>query len=271
MIIYSLIFILLILLILYKYYYKNYNFSSLTNEEYVNKYRHYELSSLTPQLKEIIDNVENKNYYLDIGSGPGDISELIGNNFNNFMTNEPNSSFYNTYNFNNKYLGNISKYIQETNNKDFKNIKFDLITCIHSFYYIELKDYEKVLKKLYNLLNTNGKLIISLAPYHNDFESDWSKIMYKCIGFYYNPFENIKNILSKYDTNIEIIKDDVYKSVTFNSLEEAKEQNLWRLTEELSFHKINKDIIEKNFEKYILDNSLTISSTAGHIIITKNK
>ena len=265
MIIYSFIFILLILFIFYKYYYQSYNLSSLSDEEYVNKYKHNELASFTPKLKELIDNIENKNYYLDIGSGPGNISELIGNNFNYFMTNEPNSSFYNNYNFNEKYLGNISKYIQETNDDDFKNTKYDLITCIHSFYYIEFKDYKKVLNKLYDLLNTNGKLIISLAPYHNDFDSDWSKIIYECIGFYYNPFENIKQIFN----DVEIIKDDIYKPITFNSLEEAKKYNLWRFAEELSFHKINKDDVEKTFEKYILENGLTISSTSGHIIITK--
>lgn len=256
------------------------NLSSLSNKEYVEKYKSDALCSLTPKLLELIK-VSNYNTYLDIGSGPGNISLLISNNFKYFMTVEPNSLFYKKYNFH-RYLGNVPKYVQNINtHHDFNNLKFDLITCIHSFYYIKLEEYEKTLKKLYSLLNKNGKLVISLSPSYNDLKSDWSKIIHFFLKIKYNPLNTIHNICSKFDNvNIEIHKDNSYGTNIYKTLEEADKNITWRLMEELSFAEISKIYSKKEFsnilKKYLLkncfhNNKFKISCSVGHIIIIKNK
>eukprot|EP01084_Bolivina_argentea_P203701 347854_1 len=279
-----------------------YNLSSVDASEYANKKWTTDISwqSLSETLEELIDksiykiqhiNKKNNIFYLDIGSGPGNITNVIVEYFDYFMTIEPNPFYYKNYKHNvfkdanNKYLGNTNTFLQNIDfDKEFKNMKFNLITCIHTFYYIELKDYSIVLNKLYKLLNDNGgQLIISMAPKHKDKTSNWSQIMCEFIGKYFDSLEMILSICSKFDgVKIEIFDEKACFDNTYVSIDDAIDKMLWNIMEELSFaRKYNEKVKNKTIASELLRGYLSkncvqnttgecvVTATVGHIVITK--
>ena len=234
----------------------------------------------------------NKTYYLDIASGPGQITAMFAEPFDYFMTVEPNPMYHETYqktvfaSIKDKYLGNIDKVIQDINiNNEFKGIKFDLITFIHSFYYVEIEDFFVVLTKLYTLLNDGGRIIIPMCPMSLDRESDWAKIMYEFLGFHYDPLKNIYDIASKFDgAKVEVVPDVDDFDTEYYTIQEAIEDNLWVMMEELSFarkYKLSslkdKAAATNVFRQYLTRNCFKtgprkckVTGTAGHIVIIKN-
>lgn len=117
------------------------------------------------QKKEILKNISliKKNLYLDIGSGSGDVFIDISKNFKKSIAIEPGDKMFSLLKENVANSKNIILEKKTWNdfyklNKDRYKNKFDLITSIHSVYF--LKNLKKEIKNMLSLLNKDGILII---------------------------------------------------------------------------------------------------------------
>lgn len=114
--------------------------------------------------KEIIPKISYRNF-LDIGPGPGFITNLIAKHFASTTIIEPNKEYLPLY--------KNSNYSIHTNN--FENInlkqKYDLILCSHVLYHVEKENWPMFVKKIHNLLENGGKAIIALVAPRGSFHN----------------------------------------------------------------------------------------------------
>jgi len=202
--------------------------------------------------------------------------------------------------------GIISNIRDIENNEILSNViskynGFNLITSIHSFYYIHPNSYLQNLEKLFQLLScNNGRLLISMTPYcfpdkydNNDNNSnnnknndnqnehnnrhitDWYnllKIMLNNEEF--NPLSWIlyyfaNDIWNKYKEKYNISYETHYETshCYYSNFKEMMDEILWRLYEELAFAKdrINKQQSEQLIKEYIIKKLLQ-KERNGYII-----
>lgn len=96
-------------------------------------------------------------------------------------------------------LGDFSKY-------NF-NTKFDAVISFYALFHIPKEEHEIILNKIFNLLNDNGKLLITLGTEEGVSENEFcdSKMMWSCLNHeeYKKIIEKIgfKIILEKFEGN----------------------------------------------------------------------
>ena len=169
----------------------------------------------------ILPNIANKNNYLEIGCGHGvvlnELAPLFNKNIcimdaNPFMLNHAKDTLSQTI-INDINITTINEYIDDDDSSLINNIdiKFDFINFQNVLWHIQINKWENVFNKLYNLLNKNGKLVIS--------HLDNFGVCYEICKYFYpnmetnnavyvkNYFENRND--NKKEFNIEIIKDKV--------------------------------------------------------------
>jgi cyclopropane fatty-acyl-phospholipid synthase-like methyltransferase len=115
-------------------------------------------------IDEIIAKIEKPFNLFEIGSGIGFFIKMLINKFGQDISIsgcEPAEKSYNYFIQNNKYE-NV-----DVHNETFQNIKidkkFDVITAIYVFPHFIEKDLIPVIKKIYEMLNDNGKFIMVVS------------------------------------------------------------------------------------------------------------
>ena len=109
--------------------------------------------------KNIISKLNSKKAFLDIGAGPGKITQLLSKKFIKTYIVEPNENYNDFYKENNFITYNLN-YMDYNLDK-----KYDFILCSHVLYYVGDKDWTAFIKKIYDSLEKGGKAVIVLiAP-----------------------------------------------------------------------------------------------------------
>jgi len=114
----------------------------------------------------ILPYLESKESFLDIGAGPGEITNQIAPHFNSSTIVEPNSLHKEKY--------TAQKCTVHTAN--FQDVqlkqKYDFVLCAHVLYFIEHNKWAEFLEKLHSCINKNGQgLVVLVAPRGN-----WHKL-----------------------------------------------------------------------------------------------
>jgi SAM-dependent methyltransferase len=119
------------------------------------------------QTKEILKEVKtlkDKDLFLDVGAGAGDIFFKVSKKFKKSIAIEPGIKMFNILkkkrNSKTKLLNLKWDEFYKKYSKDY-NGKFDLIILVHSIYF--LNESKKEISKLIKLLKKNGKLIIIIG------------------------------------------------------------------------------------------------------------
>ena len=108
--------------------------------------------------KYVLPSITSKNKFLDIGSGPGNLTMILSKLFDETVIVEPDRKFFNIVTNSISCEGFNKKWEEADIGED----KFDLILAIHIFYYIDKKDWVLQVKRMINALNKNGKVVIVL-------------------------------------------------------------------------------------------------------------
>lgn len=133
------------------------------------------------QLELALQFVENKGNALDVGCGSGGriISRLIQDHFK-ITGIDVSSEMIQLAKYKHPECKFIHENILNWNSED----KFDLILAWDSLFHLPLTEQENTIKKLCNLLKTNGVLFYTLGDAVGEHYSDWhdEKFYYSSIG-----------------------------------------------------------------------------------------
>ena len=101
-----------------------------------------------------------KNSLLDIGSGQGNLAIPLSKLFNDTFIVEPYRKFFDaTIKLGSGRINGLIKKWEEAN---LENRQFNLILAIHIFYYIPKKYWLKQLKRMIDILDRNGRIVVVL-------------------------------------------------------------------------------------------------------------
>jgi len=100
----------------------------------------------------------SKNKFLDIASGPGNLTVILSKLFSETIIVEPNRKFF-------ENVTNLIKckgFNKRWEDVEIRKDKFDLILAIHVLYYIPKKVWLRQIERMISALDKNGKLVIVL-------------------------------------------------------------------------------------------------------------
>lgn len=119
-----------------------------------------------------VKTVDAKFTFLDVGCGNGWVADQLSNNENCSSSVGIDGAENMIANANKRQSGAIF-YLKDFNNFDFKD-KFDLIFSMEVFYY--LNSPSEVIKRIYEMLNPNGRFIMGIDHYFENKEChDWQE------------------------------------------------------------------------------------------------
>lgn len=111
--------------------------------------------------EKILGELKNYNTIIDIGTGSGENTQFIAQNFKKVVLIDPESKALDTLNFqqlpNCTELVKINSLFQETN---VKSAKADLVVFAHVFYYFPVEEWLPLLKKAYEILEPGGIIFV---------------------------------------------------------------------------------------------------------------
>jgi len=144
------------------------NYYNKNSKQLVNR---YESVDMTDMQKLLVDSFNKDSSLLEIGCGSGrDASFMVKNNYNiiaiDSSLNMINEAIKMHSELNTKLL--VMKVPEELN----FDIKFDGIYSIATLMHLSKDNLNYVVSKVYNLLNKNGKFIISVSLFRDDINSD---------------------------------------------------------------------------------------------------
>lgn len=121
-----------------------------------------EKSVLRHKLKLILEVFQYQNA-IDLGAGPGLVSDVLQQHAKNLTLVEITPDYYQDLK---KTFPQARIEIQSVLDFNFSQ-QYDLMLFSHVLYYIAIDEWEKILKKLYSNLMPGGKLIVTHAPCHH--------------------------------------------------------------------------------------------------------
>lgn len=199
--------------------------------------------------------------FLDIGAGNGSLSLHISKNVSETLAVEPNEYLFQE--LKKKKLNAVNEKWEDIAIKD----KFDFILVAYAFTYFPVKKRERLIKKMFNLLNSGGRILfLSVDPQ----KGTWRKVH----NYFYDQV-NLKH-QSADDQMREILSRYPHISKNFKTKITAKSLNEMMLILYFSFVKYENGFIKfsaqlkKYLEKYqTTDGHVTLEMQHNAFIINK--
>jgi len=161
----------------------------------------------TKEILKIVKGLKNKNSFLDIGAGSGDIFFNVAKEFRKSVAVEPGKRMLKILKEKKKkqrskgikISSNNWKKFYEKHKKRYSN-HFDLIINVHTIYFFENKTEE--IKKMLSLLNENGLLILIYGYSKNPRSEFVSKFRHEFLNTPYHKNETYKEIKENFGKNL---------------------------------------------------------------------
>lgn len=211
-------------------------------------------------INEALPKLKQTNTFLDVGAGNGFLTEKIAPFFKKVYCVEPNYKSF-------QLLTKKFKNIYNTTIEDFKcNIKFDFILCSHVLYYIKREFWISIIKKLFNLLNENGIIVVILQSKDGEMQKFFNKFasqIYKIDPSQFNTelqHNNFNTELKHFFITIKTESFDEFLEICYFLLLEKKEYLIKKRSQ-------IEEYIITNFKK---DNYYSMKQEIDAILIFKN-
>jgi cyclopropane fatty-acyl-phospholipid synthase-like methyltransferase len=214
--------------------------------------------------KFIIDNISlnKKTNFLDIGAGDGSLASIISRKVKSTLVVEPNQGFYKQL-IKHKKIRVLNKIWEEVH----LNESFDFILAAYVVTYFSKTQREQLIKKMYNMLNSDGSILILSVDAQ---KGSWRKIhtyFYKLINHKHHSSDNeLKRIMRKYGAVLKSFKTHVIAKNSDEMLEILG----------FDFYKYSSDFLKfsphlKKFMKKYSDTNgaVTLEMVHNAYIITK--
>jgi hypothetical protein len=153
-------------------------------------------------VKKVLPGLHSRDAFLDIGPGPGHITQAIGKNFSSTAVIEPNRAYAPLYE-ENGYLSLFANF------QDARlDTSFDLVLCAHVLYHVEHPTWPSFLKKIYSIIRKDGKGVVVLIAPKGDFHALCSSI---------NPHYSNSSVIEPILNTLNMRYEKTETKCTFNA------------------------------------------------------
>lgn len=213
--------------------------------------------------------LEKREQFLDIGPGPGLITNAVADVFTHTVIVEPNPEFHSYFNLDKVEL--IESTFQEAS---MENRTFDLVLCSHMLYHVPMADWSSFLDKAYQLLQPGGVLLVNMMAqrgYHHDF----------CIGFV-DDYPSSRQVLQHFEERVlprkivsaeysysTMVFDEMHTLCRFFVLEDLFSPKSWQALTLAQQQEIEKRIYDYAAARKTPHGNYVLHHEGDYVIVTK--
>ena len=161
--------------------------------------------------QEVLPSLTHFDNMLDIGVGNGELTEFVGQHFTNITIVDNSLDTLNKIHDNHTSGTKIDKILGSVLDVEIPNKQYDLILLSHVIYYINPELRNVLISKLYNLLNTDGIILIIFIEGGNRYE------MTRHFGGTHFNFDNFTQYTLDSYKNVNIIEFE--ETIQTNAIE----------------------------------------------------